>query len=271
MRPTFQLRLPLAAALSLGLLATTAAEAARLTEVSRHEVRQENGEPVEPAPGPRRVTAAATGAGSIGHSADFAVPPPPPAAAPEEGTQTLDSQVVFLIEPEAGESIGDCVMVDFSFVATAIVTATGDADARVGFGGFGATSGTDPVGITFGGPTQITLNPGPEEVVQLASGPVTASPGDPSIALVEEGSFLARIGDEVQLNLASATAWNVPPGDEASGTTEAALEAEVREGIVACPASPITEIPTLDQWGLGGLALLLAGAGFLVLARRRLA
>lgn len=270
MRTTFQLRLPLAAALILGLLTPTAAEAARLTEVSRHEVHLENGEPVEPAPGPRRVTAAATGSGSASQTNVFAIATPVGATAPEQGAQTSNAEVLFLIEPEAGEAVGDCVLVDYSFTASGSVTVTGGADAQIGIGGFGPTAEVDPVAVSFGGPTQITLNPGPDEVVQLASGPVTADPGDPAISVVEEGSFLARIGDEVRLDLASATAWSVPPGDQANGTTEAVLAAEVREGLVACPAPPLTEIPTLDEWGLGGLALLLAGAGFLVLARRRL-
>lgn len=239
--------------------------AAELQEVARTELNRVDGEP-KPPPVESLLLDKATGVIIIGQNHSLNFHPEPTAPEPEQGTTLSEIQVVFEVLPEEGEDVGECVIVDYFFGGTSSLVATGAAEGRLGIGGSTGTATANPLAISFAGPSRIVQEPGVGQVVIFSFGPQVRGTEDPDFDVSEEDSFVARIGDQVQVELTTATAADVPPGDTLTGQLSVEIGAVVQEGLVPCPVN-LVEVPVNDAWSLGALTLLLAAGGALLVRR----
>lgn len=172
----------------------------------------------------------------------------------------------FLIEPEAGEAIGDPVCYSYEIILDVETAASESGSASVGAGG------ADDIVVTFDvGPaeTSVDMTEGLLEVSDLGTvasyGPIYSSNGGIQ-DLNLNGYFLTAIGQEINFGagIAGAVASDAPgQAMIQAGHSLQILEQELR----ACSPPPALAVPANHAGWLVTLILMLALAGSLPLRR----
>lgn len=231
---------PSAAFVTALLFPVISANAATIESVSVERNRWENGELVAKSSFPGDGASKATGAAFSSMTFSFFIEPPPDQPQPIEGTQAIVSSAQYTIEPETGETEGQCVLVDWAHQAGSSLSVSGNAEALVGAGSGNPAVATNPPSISIPGPTRLELLPlGGSASTLYTFGPNVLAPSDADFNVDASGVFVARIRDDVSAVQSGATAWYVAPGDSAEGQLSSQLQASVRAGVVNCADFPI--------------------------------
>jgi len=156
------------------------------------------------------------------------------------GDTELASSERFLVEPDAGEQVGDCVLLNYTYEGSAsAVLTSGTAAAEAASGGLGpmASASYDvrrdqvEAAASVSEPTLIILDPDGTATRLFSGGPITVQVNDPPVALEESNSIKLVIGDTIDLLTASAVALAALP--EAVAESEAS--AILRVSLSPCP------------------------------------
>jgi len=235
-------RVVLAGVLLAGLVWGGGAEAAKLRRVGGHT--SEVSIPERPPQATAQVVPAGMGAATAVSVSLTITSPPDCNAASAQSTSE------YLIEPDPGEQVGDCVLVRYCWDFSASISTTGPAITALAGFGYTPSLACDPLVASCADPATIVVNPAGAATtiysrapINLASAPATASDQGCSY-------FTAVIGDTIRVGTAAAAGVE---GTEAGSSGEASASASIDLELQRCAAG----VPAAGQAGLVLLAVLL--------------
>jgi len=178
------------------------------------------------------------------------------------------------IDPDGTENVGDPVTINYCYSATGSTTTPGPP--YVAIAGIGDPSSFSvaclpqpPTYTAPTGPATLILNPGPGQSTLISYGPQVLT-GNQTISVLNQcGTIQARIGDTLQGNggvfallydTRGFPAGNAGPGVSAS--IDLVFQANIASSV---------SVPTLTEWGMLVLALVLGIGSVYHLRRGRLA
>jgi len=181
------------------------------------------------------------------------------------------------IDPDGTENIGDPVTINYCYSATGSTTTPGPP--YVAIAGVGDSSSLSvsclpqpPAYTAPSNPATLILNPGPGQTTIISYGPQVLT-GNQTVSVLNQcGTIYAHIGDTLQgdggIFALLYDTRGFPAGNAGEGVS-ASMDFTFNASIVSSTATP--SVPTLTEWGMLVLAVVLGIGSVYYLRRGRLA
>ena len=188
-------------------------------------------------------------------------------------SNTTGTPFTTTIDPDGTENIGDPVTINYCYSATGSTTTPGPP--YVAIAGVGGTSSftvsclpQPPAYTAPTNPATLILNPGPGQTTIISYGPQVIT-GNQTVSVLNQcGTIQAHIGDTLQgdggIFALLYDTRGFPAGDAGQGVS-ASMNFTFDASIVSSAAP--TSVPTLTEWGMLALAVVL-GIGSVYSLRR---
>jgi hypothetical protein len=171
------------------------------------------------------------------------------------------------IDPEGSEQIGDEALVCATWQGSVQTEITGSATAAAASGGGSITTNPIPAGASTGDAFVVIRRSGSSDAsVNLASVASIAPPGDTE-SLEQAVTLQTQVGDELGFGISIALAASTEGFGDSSASASARSGISVELG--PCeddsggpPPGPPAPVPTLSEWSLIVLVMLLAAIGY---------
>ncbi|MCU0600303.1 MAG: IPTL-CTERM sorting domain-containing protein [Desulfobacterales bacterium] len=179
------------------------------------------------------------------------------------------------IDADGSEQIGDPVTIHYCYSVTVTTTSINE-DRYIAIAGVGDSSSFSesclpypPAYIPSSGPATLVLNPGPSQNTIISYGPQVVE-GNANVSVIDQcGTFSAHIGDTLQ---GDAGAFLLLYDNESQTNPDSGGSASIIFNFFAeIESNSNTSVPTMTEWGIIILSLLLAGSAIWMIKRRRIA